>query len=151
MIIIFQVKVDDYILYDYRSDKLKIFNPKLNLEANTTGLFTFKIYSNHPYFEKVKKLSSIIKIYQNDKLIFRGRVLEDKEDFYKSKDVECEGELAFLLDSIYRPFSLLNSSISIKTFFEILISNHNSQVQDFQKFIIGNITVEDPNEKINFS
>lgn len=138
-------------MYDYRSEKLNIFDTKLQLEANTTGSFQFKIYNNHLYFDKINKLSSIIKIYQKDRLIFRGRVLEDTTDFYKAKNVDCEGELAFLLDSIYRPFDLRNQTISIKQFLTDLINNHNSQVQDFQKFILGDITVEDPNKKINFS
>lgn len=146
----FQIKANNKILYDYRSDHLKIFNPKLSLEANTTGSFNFKIYPSHQFFSEIEKLKTIIKVYQNDRLIFRGRVLEDKEDFNKAKDVDCEGELAFLLDSVYRPFDLKNQSVSIMQFLTMLIENHNSQVMDFQKFILGNVTVEDNNEKINF-
>ena len=146
---IFQVKADNKVIYDYRSDDLNIFNPKLSLEANKTGSFNFKIYPSHRFFSSIEKLSTIIKVYQNNRLIFRGRVLEDKEDFNKAKDVDCEGELAFLLDSVYRPFDLTNQTISIKQFLTMLIENHNSQVKDFQKFILGNVTVEDT--KINFS
>ena len=147
----FQVKADEKILYDYRSEELKIFGPKLSLEANTTGSFGFKIYPSHKFFSSIEKLKTIIKVYQNDRLIFRGRVLEDKEDFNKAKDVDCEGELAFLLDSVYRPFDLTNQSISIAQFLKMLVDNHNGQVMDFQKFILGEVTVEDNNEKINFS
>ena len=151
MFIIFQVKADNKILYDYRSEELKIFSPKLSLEANTTGSFGFKIYPSHQFFSSIEKLKTIIKVYQDERLIFRGRVLEDKEDFNKAKDVDCEGELAFLLDSIYRPFDLTNQTISIAQFLKMLVDNHNGQVKDFQKFILGNVTVEDNNEKINFS
>lgn len=147
----FRITANDKVLYDYRSDKLKIFKPKLKLEANTTGSFNFEIYPSHVHFGEIEKLKTIIKVYQDERLIFRGRVLEDKEGFYKAKNVDVEGELAFLLDSIYRPFDLINQSISIKQFLTDLINNHNSQVNDFQKFVLGEITVEDENEKINFS
>ncbi len=147
----YQITCNDYILYDNRLDNLIVIDPKLSLEVNTTGAFNFKIYDNHPYYGEIKKLKSIIKIYQNGKLIFRGRVLEDKQDFNNGKQVDCEGELAFLLDSVYRPFDLTGQEVSVREFFTDLINNHNSQVEDFQKFILGDITVEDPNEKINFS
>lgn len=151
MFTIFSIKANDKVIYDYRSDKLKVFTPKLSLEANTTNSFSFKIYPNHQHFNEIEKLKTIIKVYQDGKLIFRGRVLEDKEEFNKAKSVDVEGELAFLLDSIYRPFDLTNQTISINQFFTDLINNHNEQVMDFQKFILGDITVEDENEKINFS
>lgn len=151
MFTIFRIEANKKIIYDYRTEKLQVFNPKLGLEANTTGSFTFKIYPNHPFFSEIEKLKTIIKVYQDDRLIFRGRVLEDKEDFNKAKSVDTEGELAFLLDSIYRPFDLKNQTISIKDFFTDLINNHNSQVKPFQQFELGEITVEDINSNINFS
>lgn len=147
----YQIKLDDYVLYDNRSEKLRVFEPKLQMEVNTTGALTFKIYPDHMYFDKIRKLGSIVKVYKDDRLIFRGRVLEDKEDFYKAKAVDCEGDLAFLLDSVYRPFNFLNMQVTVKQFFRDLIDNHNSQVKDFQKFKLGEVTVEDPNQKINFS
>lgn len=152
----FQVKLNDYILYDYRLDDLEhedmvIINAKLSLEANKTNSFQFNIYSNHRYFDKIKKMSSIIKVYKKDELIFRGRIFEDSQGFNKSKKVDCEGELAFLLDSIYRPYDLTNQKVSLKQFIIDLINNHNNQVKDFQKIKIGVIDVEDANEKVNFS
>lgn len=152
----FQVKLNNYILYDYRLDDLEhedmiITNTKLSLEANKTNSFQFKIYSNHRYFDKIKKMSSIIKVYKKDELIFRGRIFEDSQGFNKSKKVDCEGELAFLLDSIYRPYDLTNKKFSLRNFIIDLLNNHNNQVKDFQKIKIGVIDVEDANEKVNFS
>ncbi len=152
----FQVKLDDYILYDWRLDDIDhedmtITNAKLSKEKNKTNSFVFNIASTHRYFEHIKKMKSIIKVYQRNKLIFRGRVLEDKQSFNKTKTVDCEGELAFLLDSVYRPFDLRGKTVSLKSFFIDLINNHNSQVQPYQRFIVGDIEVEDPNFKVNFS
>ena len=152
----FQVKLDDYVLYDYRLDDLEhedmtIYNAKISKEANKTGSFNFKIADTHRFFNHIHKMKSIVKVYQRGSLIFRGRILEDTQGFNKVKTVDCEGELAFLLDSIYRPFNLTGKTVSLKEFFTDLITNHNSQVKDHQKFILGEIEVEDPNEKVNFS
>lgn len=152
----FRVKLDDYILYDYRLDDLKhedmiVSNAKLSLEANKTNSFQFTILNNHRYFDKIKKLKSIVKVYHQNELLFRGRILEDTQGFNKSKSVDCEGELAFLLDSIYRPYDLTGREVSLRDFITDLLNNHNSQVKPFQRFKIGIIEVEDPNENINFS
>lgn len=147
----YRVTCNDYTLYDYRTEDYELINPKLKLEANKVNELSFKIYDNHPNFKQITKLKSIVKVYQKDKLIFRGRVLEDTQDFDNAKQVDVECQLAFLLDSVYRPFDLTNQEVSVKQFLTDLIDNHNSQVQDFQKIQLGNITVEDPNGKINFS
>ena len=39
----------------------------------------------------------------------------------------------------------------VEFFLNWLIENHNSQVQDFQKFKLGNVTVSDPNNYITRS
>ena len=136
----YKVYSNDVKIYDSRLDELSIFNAKIDLELNKTGAFSFTIYPEHPYFSGLSKLTSIIKVYQDDFLIFRGRVLNIEMGFYNQKQVSCEGELAFLIDSIIRPYEF---SGSITEYLSKLINEHNSQVDDYKKFIIGNVTVED--------
>ncbi len=142
------IKCDDYVLHDSKSQILKLGNPKLNLELNKNGTLTFTIYNNHPYYEKISKLKSIISVYQDNKILFKGRVLDDTINIYKSRKITVEGIRAYLLDSIYRPFTYQGD---IPEFLESIIDSHNSQVEDFQKFKPGNITVTDPNNYINRS
>ena len=142
------IKCDDYILHDSKNQILKVGNPKLTLELNKNGTLTFTIYNNHPYFEKINKLKSIISVYQDNVIIFKGRVLDDTMNIYKSRNITVEGIRAYLLDSIYRPFEYQGD---ISEFLESIINSHNSQVNDFQKFKLGNVTVTDPNNYINRS
>lgn len=142
----YQVKCDNNIIYDLRDEELKIINPKLQTEVNKTGTFEFIIPPQNPYYSMVKKLKSIITIYQDGEEIWRGRVLNDKIDFYNRKQVECEGELSFLLDSIQRPYSFQGSPNDL---FRQFINNHNLQVEDEKKFIIRNVNVPDNNNYIN--
>ncbi len=142
------IKCDDYVLHDSKNQILKVGNPKLNLELNKNGTLTFTIHNNHPYFDKINKLRSIISVYQDNKILFKGRVLDDTTNIYKSKNITVEGIRAYLLDSIYRPFTYQGD---IPEFLENIIDSHNSQVEDFQKFKLGEITVTDPNNYINRS
>ena len=135
----YRVFCDGELLYHPNLSKLKIFSAKLQLELNKTGNFTFIIYPDHPLYNKLYKLKSTITVYNKNGLIFRGRILNEKDGFYNEKQVVCEGELAFLVDSIQRPFN--TKSISIADLFSKLINTHNSQVGENRQFKIGKVTV----------
>ena len=141
----YKVYCDNYLLYHSKLENLKIFNPSLELELNKTGSFDFAIYPEHPYYGFIKKLKSIITVYQDDYLLFRGRVLDDEIGWYNQKHITCEGELSFLLDSIQRPYDFTGS---IRDFLAMLIDIHNAQVDVEKHFTLGNVTVTDPNDYI---
>lgn len=144
----YQVYSDDVLVYDPRIEYLKINNAKVNLELNKSGSFTFSIFDSNPAFDSLQKLKSTITVLQNDDVIFRGRILNDTDDFHLHKNVICEGELSFLVDSIQRPFEYTGDVAGL---FNLLITNHNNQVFESRKFKIGNVTVTDPNNYINRS
>lgn len=140
----YKVYCDNYLLYDDNFDKYKIESPKLELEINKAGKFTFSIYPNHPYYGLLKKMKSIITVYQDEEIIFRGRILDSEQGWYNQKKITCEGELAFLNDSLVHPYDYqTKGQISIQALFTQFITEHNSQVDEYKRFKIGNITVED--------
>ena len=106
---VYRVYCDEQLLYHSRLENLRIFNPSLELEVNKTGSFQFTIFQDHPRYGSIRKLKSIITVYQDDYLLFRGRVLDDEVGWHNEKSVTCEGELAFLLDSIQRPYEYSGS------------------------------------------
>ena len=59
----YKIFFDDYILYDSQRGVFQLENPILKQELNTANELTFIIYPNHPYFNNISKLSSIIKVY----------------------------------------------------------------------------------------
>ena len=146
----YRVYCDNQLIYHTKLSQLKLINPTVNLELNKTGSFTFTIYPTHPYIGSLNKLKSIIKVYQDDNIIFRGRILNDVQGWHNEKQVTCEGELAFLVDSIQRPYDFKSGDnhTTIKDLFTFYINNHNEQVDEDHQFIVGNITVTDPNNYI---
>lgn len=139
------VKLDGQLMFDPRVDELKVSDLKLNLEVNTAGTFNFTIYPSHPLYDNINKLKSVIEVYQDNILLFRGRPLNDQLDFYNVKKVICEGDLAFLNDSIQRPYEY---SGTVSDYLEQLIVNHNAEVTEDRQFTLGNVTVIDANDYI---
>lgn len=141
----YRVYCDGLLLYHSKLENLRIFNPSIELEVNKTGSFEFTVHQDHPYYGLIRKLKSIITVYQDDYLLFRGRVLDEDVGWHNERKVKCEGELAFLLDSVQRPYEFTGS---ITDFLSMLIDNHNAQVDAEKRFTLGNVTVTDPNDYI---
>jgi len=145
----YQIKVfngtNEYFLYDPRVKEYTVTAPKLALELNKSGTLTFGVPDKHPNRAQILTLTSDIIVYENGVAIWYGRSITNEKDFYKTGQVTCEGELAFLYDSIYRPFSYAGT---IELFLTNLINNHNSQVEDRKKFTLGTISVIDSNGNV---
>lgn len=157
----YTIKCDGFPLLDVRDEELILVKPQLKLETNKVGECSFKIYKNHPYYNKLKKLKSLFEIADKYGVLFRGRMTDSTRDFEDGMAVDLEGSMAFFNDSMVRPFSFPGdflenaeynaSKNKVEFFLKWLVDNHNSQVQDFQKFKLGTVTVSDPNNYINRS
>ncbi|MGL5382484.1 MAG: phage tail protein [Culicoidibacterales bacterium] len=141
----FTVYCDKELIFHPDVDELKLIEPKISLELNKSGAFDFKIYPNHPKYGAILKLKSVIEVYQSNVLIFRGRCLDYKLDFYNAKIVSCEGDLGYFNDSIVRPY---NFEGTVQEYLQLLIDSHNAQVEATKQFYIGNVTVTDSNNYI---
>ena len=136
----YKVTCDGKPLHDNYLQSIKIAEGLLTLELGKTGAFEFTIYPDHPYYDHVKPVSSIIEVFRNELSIFRGRALSIKYGFYNEKQVYCEGELAFLLDSIMPPHVYTGSFVEYLNF---VLDFHNSQVEPEKQFVAGSRTVAD--------
>lgn len=125
-----------------------VISPKLTMELNKAGSLSFTLLPNNVQYDNIQKLKSIVTVYQDGIEVFRGRVLDDKKDFYKKKNVYCEGELAFLVDSVQRPYEYV---AGVESLFNQFIATHNSQVEADKQFTVGNITVTDSNNYLRRS
>jgi phage minor structural protein len=139
------IKNGERQIYHPQNPNLMLLNPKLSLEDNGAGQFTFQIYKNNLNYSTVKKLYPLISVIRDDRTIFKGRVISDKKDFQNGKYIETEGKLAFLNDSYMEPFSFSGSPADL---FCMIIENHNMQVKDWQQFKAGEVTVIDNNDYI---
>lgn len=141
----YRIYCDEQLLYDSRLESLRIFAASLELELNKTGSLACTIQQDHPRYGLIRKLKSIIKVYQGEDMIFRGRVLDDPMGWHNEKKISCEGELSFLLDSQQRPYDYTGT---IEGYLNLLITRHNEQVEESKWFTVGNVTVVDANDYI---
>lgn len=142
----YKIYADKKLIYDSTVDLYKIAKGSVTLETGKSGSASISIYPDHPYYDKFVRMKTVIKITKSDKIIFRGRILDDTTDYWNNKVLTCEGELGFLQDSLIRPFSFTGTPEEL---FKALIEEHNSQVDEFKQFKIGVVTVADPNDYIS--
>ena len=160
----YQITCDGHILHDPRDDELVVDTPKVNLEVNTVGDLSFTIHKTHPYYYLLKKLVSVFEVSDEFGVVFRGRMINDDGDFYNSKTVEVEGAMAYFNDSTVRPYDFPGAFLEDESYTQAatsgnvvafflgwLIDQHNEQVQEFQRFKLGKVTVSDPNNYITRS
>lgn len=121
----YQVYCDGQPIHDLRSEELVLNDPTVTLEDNDSGSFEFTINPNHPMYDGIKKLKSVIQVLHNGVEIFCGRPTEEEKDFYKNKKIYCKGELSYLSDSIQRPAEYHN--MTVRGFLETLVNIHNAQ------------------------
>ena len=135
----------EYVLMDLRDEQYTLINPVLTIGLNIAGAFTFTIPPTHPNRNCIVKLASKIKVYRilkdgTQKWLFTGRSMTDEHDFYNTGRIECEGILAYLIDSIVRPYEFSGSPAN---YFTQLIESHNSQVEAEKQFVIGSVDIID--------
>ena len=142
----YQVYYKDKLVYDLRDEDLIFIDPVLNLEASKAGSFEFKIPPTHPHYGLFQKMVSEVIVKEDGVEIFRGRVIEDTELFNKVKRIFCEGDLAYLNDSIQHPTEY--HDMSVRGYLETIISEHNKQVTSERRFQVGIVTVKDSNDSL---
>jgi hypothetical protein len=136
----YRIFCDSYLLYDPRLPDLFVLDPVLVQKKNEPGELTVTIPKEHAYYGVIEKLKSRVKVYRDETLIWVGRVIEDERDLYENRRVIAEGVLAYLLDSIIRPFEYSGAA---GAFFEQILATHNGQVNEDQRIHIGNVSVDE--------
>ena len=142
----YQVTCDGQLVYDPRVDELAILSGGVSLTTNKSGVFEFELPITHPMRNKIKKLKSVIQVYDDNLLIFSGRSLTDEADFYNSGKITCEGELAYLLDSIQTPKEYHDTTP--REYLEDKIAQHNAQVGADKAFTVGVVNVTNSTDNV---
>ena len=146
----YQVFLDEHVLYIPGDDEAVLIDPVLELALGKSGTFSARVPKINPLYEKLKALDSTVRVERDGVALFYGRILSVERDFYGTKSITCEGELAFLLDSVQEPSEF--HDISPRAFLETLIAKHNNQMAKDgahnKRFTVGQVTVTDPNDSL---
>lgn len=137
----FSIYVDGELLYRPDGDiDCAATDPVLKLEMGKSGSLTFGLPVTNALYGRLQKLVSIVQVFYDEQEVFEGRVLSLTRDFNNTLQVECEGELSYLVDSVQR-----NDAFTGKTteLLAEIIARHNEMVEPFKQFKMGKVTVEE--------
>lgn len=135
----FSVYADGQLIYFPIEEELTIHTPKLTLEMGKAGSFQFGMPPTNRYYDSLRQLRTIITVEYDDVEIFRGRVLTINRGFNKIRDIYCEGDLAYLVDSVQKGEKYEGTTHEL---FRKIIQNHNSRVEETKQFVVGTIGIE---------
>jgi hypothetical protein len=158
----YQVYYNDLPLHDLRSEELLLRDPDVHLAVGEAGDMAFTIDNDHPHAGQLSRMKGVVKLLDDGRAIFRGRVRKDTRGFDLSRRIEVEGLLACLNDSVIPPFNFpgdfqsdaayqlaAESGNVVQFLLEWLLAEHNSQVGPDQQIRLGTVTVADPNNYIS--
>lgn len=145
----FSVWLDGKLLYSsaVNDPYYAIGTPILTLEAGKAGSLSFTMYPNHPEYDSLRRMLGRVVVYEDDTELFRGRILRMETNLYKERKVTCEGDLAYLMDSIADPGEYTES---ISAHFSRLVDMHNRQVERDKQFAVGIVNVDKATESQTF-
>ena len=119
---------------------------------NAIDSFNFTMLPSNEGFDKINDSKSIITVCNTNTGIyeFYGRPLyssssmDDKGAL--TKEVICESFLGFFCDS--QQAYVAEKNWTVMGLLEYIVSFHNSQVEPYKRFVVGEVTVTDPNNNL---
>ena len=130
---------DKRLIYAPNNRNALVLSPKLTREVSKGGSLSFTMTRDHEQYESLQKMSTCISVEQDDKEIWRGRVLSHEADWYNRRVIYCEGALSYFNDSAITPF---NYEGKLAQFLQHLIDAHNQQCGNMKmkRFELGTVT-----------
>lgn len=91
-------------------------------------------------YSSLRKMKSIIQIFQDEEEIFFGRILHDEKDFFRNNTLYLEGALSFFSDYIMPPHSM---QTTFHGYISQVLGVYNSQAETTKQIQAGMVTVPD--------
>lgn len=140
-----QVYADGELVYDTRPGTDPLLDLSYTAGLNKAGTATFTLPPGHSKYESFVSYRTLVEIYKNTQLVFRGRALYPADDFDKCRTITCEGERGFFQDAVMRPYMYQDGPAAI---FADVVTLYNAQVEAFKQFVVGDVTVTDANNYV---
>ena len=140
-----QIYADNTLVSDSRLEKHELVSLQITAGLNVGGTATIVLPREHPAYNAFTYFKTVVTIFRDGELRFRGRALYPADNAYGERTIVCEGELCFLRDSISRPYAYDGAPTDI---FYTLILAHNSQVEEEKQLATGLANVTVPTGKI---
>ena len=134
------------------NSKEKLTSGKVTKGINTIDSFQFSMLPSNVGFNQINDYTTLATVYNTSRkrYEFYGRVLYSEDTMSDSgaisKDVICESFFGFFCDSQQEYVEERNWTVG--GLLQHIVNKHNSQVESYKQFTIGEVTVTDPNDNI---
>ena len=144
----FRITYDGLDLYAPQNGK-PLLDATWDGEAGAAGTLTFRIPPTHPYHDldfSIRNANKEVRLLQDGEELFRGRIIRLGEDDSACVRVEAEGQLAYLADSVVRPYATYDADDASdgtqfvgSDLFVWEIDQHNLRVGPEKSFVCGHV------------
>lgn len=130
----------------------KLLSGNIVKGINTIDAFNFSVLPSNAGFNRLNEFTTLVDIYNTRKkrYEFYGRVLYSSPTMSDkgliTKSVTCESYFGFLCDS--QQIYIEEQNWTVDGLLQHIIDIHNSQVEEYKRFAIGEVTVTDPNDNL---
>lgn len=139
------VYADRGLVFDSRLEVYDLMALKTTSGLNKAGTLVLTMPPGHPAYNYFTRNKTVVTLYENGVLKWRGRALYPAEDVFNCRTITCEGERGFFRDAVMRPYLYTDTPAAI---FADALEKYNAEVDDFKRFTLGRVTVTDPNNYV---
>lgn len=131
-----------FIVLDQRVNRT-VSEGKLTIKETDIDDLELTVNRDSLLFDNVRPMHTHVEVYDDDKLLFRGRAIKPKKEMQSSgsfiRTYVFEDIEAYLLDSVQRFYEAIG--LKPKEFLQSLLDVHNSQVPQYKQFKLRNCNV----------
>lgn len=148
----YKLYYDGNLLHDPRTEETRLLSCTLDGEVNTAGTLSFTIAPTHPLYGTFQKMNPLHEVTLEDDgdEIFRGRITSETVNMDTTADIEAQGQLGYLNDTLMRPYGTCPdtsddpqwTTIAPGTqydYAEWLVNQHNSRADGSKRFGIRSL------------
>ena len=131
-----------FIVLDQRVNRT-VSEGKLTIKETDIDDLELTVNRDNLLFDNVRPMHTHVEVYDDDKLLFRGRAIKPKKEMQSSgrfiRTYTFEDIEAYLLDSVQRFYEAVG--LTPKEFLQSLLDVHNNQVPQYKQFKLRNCNV----------
>ena len=138
---IYRIYIDDTLVHrsDIPDENYQLVGITLDVEMGKSPSLKFTIPPSHPKKSLLKNFLSRFTVKEDELVLAEGRLFDSRQDIYNQVEWQAEGSLSYLTDS-YIPKVKVEETI--RALFTRYVNEHNSRVEDYKKFTVGQITID---------
>lgn len=138
---IYRIYIDDTLVHrsDVPDENYQLVGITLDVEMGKSPSLKFTIPPSHPKKSLLKNFLSRFTVKEDELVLAEGRLFDSRQDIYNQVEWQAEGSLSYLTDS-YVPKVKVEETI--RALFTRYVNEHNSRVENYKKFTVGQITID---------